>query len=691
MKKNKNILFFLSILSIFETLVFFCYLIKIPSDPKNSFILGFSPNRIFLLFLIILILLISCLLFVILAKNSQVWFLRKLERTVEKHPIISLIVGLIIIIGAWGSSYFIWLLLHDKYFVVIDRVLPVVLLYLLFITQLIVYFLMFNKYILRIINWFYYHVDDKKTGLSLLLVSLLLGLFTINITFYNHTDEGDVLSVGWLISEGYVLYKDIFSHHFPLPYYWVGLIIKIFGSSITILRCSLLFLRTIIFFVAMKNSQYYLSLGLSALTWSVISFLYLGNMLLYDSFAGMFLIVAFAISLSCLNNNSVLSDKNLLIIGFTLSFAFLSDPTKVFPGIVIVIAVVIKIFRDDGIFDKFVWKKLIHLIISGLVPILILFLILVLSQTIENFRLFVFEFNSNVYQNYSGHIRLSFFINQIKTGLEILSKNWIENLNPMYSWNDFLGIDRSIFTGLFYRITIWFSIFFYLFRKKYLSAIMIFFFLAANLIRAREAFHASPFVLISVFLAFLIIEEILILRKTFVLEVYTPISLKNNFSQFAYSLILFSLILNLFWLNFRGVDYYLKNQNDYTYNGNFSRFESQAEEIQSLSCNQSDVKYLVYPVYPEVHFWGKLKPATKFIFLLPWVVDAYEEDIINELSQPQNKVIVFINKSVCIWDLYCVEDYASTTIDYLDKNYIKLSEFYYASPDMINVCEMEFE
>jgi hypothetical protein len=81
------------------------------------------------------------------------------------------------------------------------------------------------------IDLFYLNLTNKKVGFTLLTISFFIGLVTLNITLYNHTDEGDVLSVGWLISEGYILYKDIFSHHFPLPYYFVAFIIKIFGSS----------------------------------------------------------------------------------------------------------------------------------------------------------------------------------------------------------------------------------------------------------------------------------------------------------------------------------------------------------------------------------------------------------------------------------------------------------------------------
>lgn len=101
-----------------------------------------------------------------------------------------------------------------------------------------------------------------------------------------------------------------------------------------------------------------------------------------------------------------------------------------------------------------------------------------------------------------------------------------------------------------------------------------------------------------------------------------------------------------------------------------------------------DVRFLTYPVYPEVIFWGKFQPASRYLFLFPWVVDAYADEVIQDLSTPQQASLVFINKTVCIWNVYCVNDYAEKIIQYLDSSFVKLSDYYYASPELAENCDL---
>ncbi len=60
----------------------------------------------------------------------------------------------------------------------------------------------------------------------LTLVASYILLFQ-NRFWLRFVDESDNLTVGWLISKGYVLYRDTFSHHMPFPYYYAGLLIKL--------------------------------------------------------------------------------------------------------------------------------------------------------------------------------------------------------------------------------------------------------------------------------------------------------------------------------------------------------------------------------------------------------------------------------------------------------------------------------
>ena len=69
-------------------------------------------------------------------------------------------------------------------------------------------------------------------------------------------DEADNLVVGLLLTRGYVLYRDVFSHHFPFPYYWVAAIVSLFGKSIFAVRLSVWLFQIVSFGIAMKLSGF---------------------------------------------------------------------------------------------------------------------------------------------------------------------------------------------------------------------------------------------------------------------------------------------------------------------------------------------------------------------------------------------------------------------------------------------------
>ena len=59
-----------------------------------------------------------------------------------------------------------------------------------------------------------------RIGLALLLLAGAATLIVLGSVrhWYWHPDEHDNMAVGWLLSRGHVLYRDVFSHHMPLPY-----------------------------------------------------------------------------------------------------------------------------------------------------------------------------------------------------------------------------------------------------------------------------------------------------------------------------------------------------------------------------------------------------------------------------------------------------------------------------------------
>lgn len=120
-------------------------------------------------------------------------------------------------------------------------------------------------------------------------VVLLLLAFAVGSTvlsWHTFTDEADKLAGGFLISQGYVLYRDLFSHHFPFAYYWLALVFSIFPASVLVARLSVLWFQLITFSLLMRYTRRYIAVGAAAVTWNTGAYIYFGHMALYQTFAG---------------------------------------------------------------------------------------------------------------------------------------------------------------------------------------------------------------------------------------------------------------------------------------------------------------------------------------------------------------------------------------------------------------------
>lgn len=73
---------------------------------------------------------------------------------------------------------------------------------------------------------------------TLFAAALALGALTLwNTAFIeSHWDEDDCVAIGWLLSKGWRLYRDVFSHHMPLDYLPSWALARLFGPSPEICR-----------------------------------------------------------------------------------------------------------------------------------------------------------------------------------------------------------------------------------------------------------------------------------------------------------------------------------------------------------------------------------------------------------------------------------------------------------------------
>ena len=196
----------------------------------------------------------------------------------------------------------------------------------------------------------------------LLGAAFLLGCSTLYA--YSFGDEADSLWIGLLLSRGYLLYRDIFSHHFPFQDYWAAAAITLFGKSIFAIRLSVWVFQIASFGIAMKLGRLYLPLAVAALIWSIIRHLYSANMLLYPGFAGTALVVVFATVVAILLRKVDADWSRSLAIGIFSTVAILSDPLSIY-AVAIALAFLVIINWKQGMVALLCTGCIIFFILCG--------------------------------------------------------------------------------------------------------------------------------------------------------------------------------------------------------------------------------------------------------------------------------------------------------------------------------------
>lgn len=130
-------------------------------------------------------------------------------------------------------------------------------------------------------------------------------LFLIQRHFMTNFDEYDHLAAGFLMKNGLKLYRDIFSHHFPFPYFWTNLFTpfwkpEAFARTISIFRMSLVILYLFSFasiFLSFKNKKSKAAFSLWIIILGIFASLYHGNLILSETFSALAIFSLFWLTL----------------------------------------------------------------------------------------------------------------------------------------------------------------------------------------------------------------------------------------------------------------------------------------------------------------------------------------------------------------------------------------------------------
>jgi hypothetical protein len=517
---------------------------------------------------------------------------------------------------------------------------------------------------------------------SFLLISFFFNLIILYFTFYNAGDEGETFLNGWLLSSGKVLYRDIFTNHFPFSYIWVSIITSLFGSSIAIYRLSLLVLRIVLFGSAMAITRDKLVIGLVSLCWSLIGPLYLGNLLVYYSFNGILIISAFFIVFAVLKGDINYSNKVTLYIGFLIGLSFLNDPFMYLPGAIMLFFLIVAGLRA-GVTHK---EKFLHAFCPFLGAVLVIIIYIAYLLLTSSFNEFIQQcvvFNIEIYSKYSYvYPTIAPFFRALIGGFDVFSSSVRVITDPYYDLQYFELLEGWVFTALFARLAVITIFLVFLLRKKYICAIFIYLLGAAIYARGANYFHSSAFIIFSITAASYVLLDFF---STF-FEIWSLKPTKRNWNYYKL-LIIITLAVTVnsmfFWLNIRMVEFFSQRRSEFSYETQFGHWINDANHFYSFSCGNSEATFLYYVYNPIISYLTMLPPTTRYYNMTPWVAEVGLQETIDNLEG--KFAIVYIEKDTTLWG-FNTNEYLSDIIDYLDNNYIEVEYRTYLSPLQYQYC-----
>ncbi len=535
-------------------------------------------------------------------------------------------------------------------------------------------------------------------GWTMLGLAFLLGLS--KLWYGRFVDEHDNITIGWLLTEGYTLYRDVFSHHFPFPYYWNALVISIFGNSFIAIRIALLTLQIGLFAMGMRITKFYLAIGLTALSWNLINQFHRGQEAIYASFEGIFTTTIFIIIFWSLVTRNRLRKPVLVFLGILMALAILTDPLMVYPVGIALLTLFAAGWQANA--QQPLMRKVLRAVGLPLGTILLIGAIytgyLALSGTALNFYHSAVWFNNEIYAKYvdAQPLRLARIGQELFSGLNILDGRWYRELSPFIELETYRSVKLNnehlyagwIFTGFLSRLSILTCGLALVFDRKYWGAIALYGFSASLLVRADDGLYALGFTMLSLFAAFYLLTN---LRQPSWLFDYIAVrkgawSTARKAAKYIWYPLLLIIAIMQFWSAFRGGFYIAKNWNTMMSKRHITLYEKLGDDIHNLTCSQANVELSVFPINPIVHFVTEIPPASKYVFMYPWVAEIGQVELIADLREHPSAV-VWINTARKSGAPDGVAAYMADTIKFLDEEYFIIGDDFWMSPELAEICE----
>ncbi len=457
-------------------------------------------------------------------------------------------------------------------------------------------------------------------------------------------DENDHLTVAYLMTKGSYLYTDIFSHHFPFPYYWTYIFTSFWSENspsktISIFRLSLTVIQLLIFILVYLNLEKNRTKFLFSIWLLFFAFfypIYQGNLILSESFTAVFMAGYMWILIPILIKWEECSLKKLLSLQLLSALTFWTQP------------LLVGLFFVPYFLSSNKQNRIYLSITSGLLIIIPLLFFLMTGQ-LYNFIEQAVWFNYQIYPN----LFFTFLIPDSKFSPIIQTIIlFIQNEFKLFtSINNWLQLFQFIT-----HLSVYYLIFLLLKKKLYSQSIIFLLILLFSRLREIKITPGVPFEF-GIY-PFIVIASISSLFLIF--NLYT----KNKLVGIIVGIVL--LIASFMPLKPIIIQSLDRSYNYYVF---WSPKQDIGQLIQKLT--NSNEKILIYPHDVDLYYFAQREPIDKFLYWYLWIdaVNTYKNERMETLEK-NPPAVMYIGNVSYKEDKY----YYSRFFPNLTKGYIQIKK-----------------
>jgi hypothetical protein len=224
-------------------------------------------------------------------------------------------------------------------------------------------------------------------------------------------------------------------------------------------------------------------------------------------------------------------------------------------------------------------------------------------------------------------------------------------------------------------------------NRRWAAGIFLYLFAAALLVRFDDGFYANGFTLVSIFTASYLLVDLgrpAIFRQWEDGVVRSPAPLRFA-GRAGWVTILFVIAAMQSWVAFRGGFFIASHWNTVMSDRHVVQYKKLGDEVRQLSCGQKNIELSVFPINPIVNFVTGIPPASRYVFMYPWVAEIGQRELIQELSRNPSAV-VWINTARKEGSPDAPAAYMADTIEFLNKSYISIGKDLWMSPGLAQGC-----